>query len=159
MSHNRRQFLVGAAALSLVSALGPRGFAAREKQTRIILLGTKGGPGVGKSGRSNPSTLLLINDIPYVVDCGYGVSRQLISAGVSLNRVRYIFITHHHSDPNLEYGPFFFNAWVTGRPIPVYAYGPTGLQKLPPLFFEYQKFQFVNPTIANLHPLLRRPLP
>lgn len=111
---------------------------------RIILLGTKGGPRVGEvtpqnPGRSNPSTLVLINDVPYVVDCGYGVSRQLLAAGVPLNTLRYIFITHHHSDHNLEYGALLYNAWVTGRPIRVDAYGPTGLEKMTRDFFDYQK--------------------
>jgi len=140
MQHSRRQFLAGVGSLAISSCALPYLTAQEKKGTRIILLGTKGGPSIGKSGRSNPSTLILINDIPYVVDCGYGVSRQLISAGVSLNRLRYIFITHHHSDHNLEYGPLVYNAWVTGRPIHVDAYGPTGLQKLTQDFFEYQKF-------------------
>jgi metallo-beta-lactamase superfamily protein len=107
---------------------------------RVILLGTKGGPRVGEAGRSNPSTLVLINEVPYVVDCGYGTSRQLLAAGVSLNRLRYLFITHHHSDHNLEFGPLFYNAWVTGLPVRVDAYGPTGLQKMTRDFFNYLKF-------------------
>jgi ribonuclease BN (tRNA processing enzyme) len=142
--HNRRQFLVGAGSLAVsygvLRTLRAKAEGQSEKRTRLILLGTKGGPSVGKSGRSNPSTLILINDIPYVVDCGYGVSRQMISAGVSLNRLRYIFITHHHSDHNLEYGALFYNAWVTAQPIHVDAYGPVGLQKLTQDFFEYEKF-------------------
>ncbi len=140
MQHSRRQFLAGVGTFAISYCAFPYLTAQQRKGTRIILLGTKGGPSVGKSGRSNPSTLILINDISYVVDCGYGVSRQLISAGVSLNRLRYIFITHHHSDHNLEYGPLVYNAWVTGRPIHVDAYGPTGLQKLTQDFFAYQKF-------------------
>lgn len=104
------------------------------------MLGTKGGPRVGEAGRSNPSTLILIDDVPYVVDCGSGVSRQLISAGVALNRLRYIFITHHHSDHNLEYGPLLYNAWITGLPLKVDAYGPAGLGKMTEDFFSYQKF-------------------
>ena len=106
----------------------------------MILLGTKGGPRVGESGRSNPSTLILVDDVPYVVDCGAGVSRQLILAGVPLNRLRYIFITHHHSDHNLEYGPLLYNAWITGLPLQVDAYGPAGLRKMTEDFFSYQKF-------------------
>jgi ribonuclease BN (tRNA processing enzyme) len=114
--------------------------AAQEKKSiRVILLGTKGGPRVGASGRSNPSALLLINDVPYVVDCGYGSSRQLLAAGVPLNRLRYIFITHHHSDHNLEYGPLFYNAWVTGLPARIDAYGPPGLEKMTEDFFSYMK--------------------
>jgi ribonuclease BN (tRNA processing enzyme) len=140
MPQSRRQFLAGVGSLAVSYCSLPYLTVQEKKRTRIILLGTKGGPSVGRSGRSNPSTLILINDIPYVVDCGYGVSRQLVSAGVSLNRLRYIFITHHHSDHNLEYGTLFYNAWVTAQPIRVDAYGPTGLQKLTRGFFEYQKF-------------------
>ena len=79
-----------AGGFEVIDYLGVFDAAEEKKRTRLILLGTKGGPSVGKSGRSNPSTVILINDVPYVVDCGYGVSRQLISAGVALNRVRYI---------------------------------------------------------------------
>ena len=107
---------------------------------RIILLGTKGGPRVGEAGRSNPATLLLINDIPYLIDCGYGVSRQLLAAGVALNRLRYIFITHHHSDHNLELGPLFYNAWITGLPARIDAYGPAGLEQMSRDYFQYLKF-------------------
>jgi ribonuclease BN (tRNA processing enzyme) len=140
MQHSRRQFLAGTASLSLSAVLTRIGISQEKKRTRIILLGTKGGPSVGKSGRSNPSTLILINDVPYVVDCGYGASRQLLAAGISLNKVRYIFITHHHSDHNLEYGALFYNAWITGLPVHVDAYGPTGLRKMTQDFFNYLKF-------------------
>jgi ribonuclease BN (tRNA processing enzyme) len=118
------------------------------KSTRVILLGTKGGPSVGKAGRSNPSTLILINDIPYLIDCGYGTARQMITAGVGLNRLRYVFITHHHSDHNLEFGPLFYSAWITGLPVRVDAYGPTGLQKMIQDFFNYQNFD-VETRIAD----------
>jgi len=136
----RRNFLALTASASLFTLL-PRLASNQEKsRTRVILLGTKGGPSVGTSGRSNPSTLILINDVPYVVDCGYGVSRQLLNAGVRLDRLRYIFITHHHSDHNLEYGILFYNACIAGRTIKVDAYGPRGLRKLTQDFFNYQKF-------------------
>ena len=44
------------------------------------------------------------NGVPYVIDTGYGVTFKLM-AGVPLARLRYVFITHHHSDHNLELGP------------------------------------------------------
>jgi ribonuclease BN (tRNA processing enzyme) len=141
MQTTRRQFLTGVTSLAVSHAL-LRGsvLAQQPKPTRIVLLGTKGGPRVGEAGRSNPATLLMINDVPYVIDCGYGVSKQLISAGVALNRVRYIFITHHHSDHDLELGPLFYNAWITGLPVRFDAYGPTGLAQMMRDFFSYQKF-------------------
>jgi ribonuclease BN (tRNA processing enzyme) len=41
---------------------------------------------------------VLVNDSAYVVDCGDGVARQLVLAGVPLPSIRHIFLTHHHSD-------------------------------------------------------------
>src|SRR5512138_3624841 len=112
--YNRRQFLTSAASLVVSYALLNRPGLSQEKRgTRLILLGTKGGPRVGE-GRHNPATLLLINGTPYLVDCGYGTSRQLLTAGVPVSTLRYLFITHHHSDHNLEVGPLVYNAWATG---------------------------------------------
>jgi ribonuclease BN (tRNA processing enzyme) len=141
MVHNRREFLVGSASLAVSFGLFASGVLSQErKKTRLILLGTKGGPRVGESGRSNPATLLLINDVPYLVDCGYGTTKQLLLAGVAVNRVRYLFITHHHSDHNLEYGALFYNAWSAGQSFKIDAYGPPGLKKMAEDYFSYQKF-------------------
>jgi len=140
MDHSRRHFLIGLTGFVISYGMtAGLGIGQGKEGIRVILLGTKGGPRVGASGRSNPSTLLLINDVPYVVDCGYGTSRQLLAAGVPLERLRYIFITHHHSDHNLEYGPLFYNAWVTGLPTRIDAYGPSGLEKMTEDFFSYMK--------------------
>src|ERR1051325_6179322 len=131
MKLNRRQFVSHTATFLALHALAPRltcGF--QKARTRLILLGTKGGPRVGEGGRSNPSTLILINDVPYLVDCGYGVTKQLLTANIPLNELRYIFITHHHSDHNLEFGPLLYNTWVTGAPAHIDAYGPPGLTKM-----------------------------
>jgi ribonuclease BN (tRNA processing enzyme) len=161
MQNSRRRFLVGTASLSLATVLtrtlralspDPSPSGRGKSRTRIILLGTKGGPSVSESGRSNPSTLILINDVPYVVDCGYGTSRQLLAAGISLNKVRYIFITHHHSDHNLEYGALFYNAWITGLPVHVDAYGPSGLRKMTQDFFNYLKFDIETRIVDEGRP-------
>lgn len=141
MSFTRRQFLTAASGFAVSHALLRRvGFGQEKKPTRVVLLGTKGGPRVGESGRHNPATLIMINDVPYLVDCGYGTSKQLVTAGVALNRVRYVFITHHHSDHNLDFGPLLYNAWVTGQSVRVDAYGPPGMDKLARDFFNYLKF-------------------
>jgi ribonuclease BN (tRNA processing enzyme) len=135
MNPTRREFLIAATCFAI---FGRGGLGKTKNPTRIILLGTRGGPRVGR--RINASTLLLINDIPYLVDCGYGTSRQLFATGVEISRVRYIFITHHHSDHNLEFGPLLYNAWITGVPARVDAYGPPGLTKMARDFFNYLKF-------------------
>lgn len=136
MKPTRREFLVAGTSFALFPRLA---FSQQKKPTRIILLGTKGGPRIAE-GSSNPATLILINDVPYVVDCGYGTSRQLVAAGVALNRLRYVFVTHHHSDHNLEVGPLIYNAWITGLPIRVDIYGPPGLKKMTRDYFNYLEF-------------------
>src|SRR5215813_3107154 len=149
MTINRRNFLIsGAAAAVTAGSFARSGLAQEKNRTRLILLGTKGGPRVGEAGRSNPSTLLLINDVPYLVDCGYGASKQLLTLGVALNRLRYIFITHHHSDHNLEVGPLVYNAWITGLPIKIDVFGPVGLQRMERAFFAYEKFD-INTRIVD----------
>ena len=138
---NRRNFLTAATTFTLANCFVSRAmFSQQKKPTRVVLLGTKGGPSVGRSGRSNPATLIVINDVPYLIDCGYGATKQLISAGVAVNQLRYIFITHHHSDHNIEFGPLLYNAWITGVPAHIDAYGPPGLKEMARDFFNYLKF-------------------
>jgi ribonuclease BN (tRNA processing enzyme) len=107
--------------------------------TQIVLLGTKGGPRVG-GARKNPATLLRIGGVPYIIDCGYGVSKQLLKAGVPLQTLRYIFLTHMHSDHNLEYGPLVYNAWANGLTQRVDAYGPKTLNHQTAAYFDSMKF-------------------
>ena len=125
-----------------------RSLAQDSARTRVILLGTKGGPRVGESGRSNPSTLLFIGGMPYVVDCGYGTSRQLISAGVALTKLRYVFITHLHGDHALELGPLVYNGWAAGLGTPVDVYGPPGTSRMARDFLHYVKYD-VDIRIAD----------
>ncbi len=107
--------------------------------TRLILLGTKGGPRV-ELGRSNPASVLLVNGVPYVIDCGYGVTRQLAAAKVPLSSLRYVFITHLHSDHVVEFGTLADAAWAAGLSHEVDAYGPTGLKALADAFWESLRF-------------------
>src|SRR5256886_14465008 len=101
---NRRQFLITASTAASYSLLSRTVSAQAKNRTRIILLGTKGGPTLTtRTSRTNPATLIVINDVPYLIDCGYGVSRQLISAGIAPKRPRYIFINPHRSDHKLQY--------------------------------------------------------
>ncbi len=102
--------------------------------TRLILLGTNGGPRVG-SGRASPANVVVVNDRPYVIDCGYGVTRQLIQAGIPPQQVRTILITHHHSDHNLELGPLLYNIWVSGLHETIDVWGPPPLQQIMDGFF------------------------
>jgi len=83
-----------------------------------------------------------------VIDCGMGVSRQLINAGVPIPSVKYILIGHHHSDHNLEYGNLVYNAWATGLSTPIHSFGPKGLEEMTKTYWELNKFD-VDTRIAD----------
>ncbi|UFS75190.1 MBL fold metallo-hydrolase [Tardiphaga sp. 37S4] len=137
---DRRDMLKFAAAGAMVFAARPALAQTPAKpRTRIIFLGTKGGPRVGV-GASNPANLVVVNDTPFVIDCGMGVSRQLVNAGVPLPSVKYIFISHHHSDHNLEYGNLFYNAWAAGLSTPIRSFGPKGIEAMTRTYWELNKF-------------------
>src|SRR5215467_461334 len=112
LAFSRRTVLIAVGACTVVGPTATQAVAALGN-TRVVLLGTKGGPRVNK-GRANPSNLVIAGRRSYVVDCGYGVTRQLVEAGVEAHEVRIILITHNHSDHMLELGPLVYSAWVGG---------------------------------------------
>ena len=143
---HRRAFLLGAAALASAAWL-PRGNAAQGVKTRLILLGTGGGPRPRKAN-SAPAQVIVVKDTAYVVDCGNGVARQLVFAGVALTTLRHVFITHHHSDHNADYGNLLWLAWTAGLRTRVDTWGPPPLEKMTNLFFEMNAYD-INTRIAD----------
>jgi ribonuclease BN (tRNA processing enzyme) len=124
------------AAASLPGLLGPPYPCARAEEgpqgvsdTKVVLLGTKGSPTVGK-GRANAPNLLIAAGRSYVIDCGYGVTRQLVEAGVQAHEVRTVLIAHNHSDHMLELGPLICNAWARGLREPIEVWGPPPIGKI-----------------------------
>ena len=91
--------------------------------TRVVLLGTAGGP-LPSPVRSGISQALVVAGRVYLVDCGSGVTRQLRRARL-LSSLHQVFLTHLHSDHDCDY----FNLFLLGWPIlqwnpPVHAWGP-----------------------------------
>ena len=93
---------------------------------RLVILGSKGGPAIRPGGPSPTSMLLQIGGRTIVVDCGLGVSRGLVEAGMSLKQLDLVFITHLHSDHVLELGSLLHTAWTTGLDHEVRVFGPPG---------------------------------
>lgn len=75
----------------------PNEFESSKLMTRIVLLGTGGGPRLRKH-RSQVSTLLVVNGRNYLIDAGDGVVRQLTCAGIPTRFIDRILITHNHVD-------------------------------------------------------------
>ena len=107
---------------------------------RLILFGTKGGPRLIKGGSWPTSQALVINEKVYVIDAGLGVTRQFIEAGFNYEQLETIFITHHHSDHNLELGGLIYTSWVGSPAHKLNIFGPKGLKNLMTHFIESQSF-------------------
>lgn len=131
---SRRAFVAFAGALTAVASI-PRRSQGQNSKTRLILLGTGGGPRP-RQANSASAQVILANDKAYVIDCGDGVARQLAFADVPLAQLRHVFITHHHSDHNADYGNLLWLAWTAGLRTRVDTWGPPPLEKMTRLFFE-----------------------
>ena len=102
------------------------------KKLKWILLGT-GNPLSGYS-RAKSSNVLLAGENIILVDCGAGVVRRLIMAGISPNQISHLFFTHHHADHNGGFFDFFsagiFSRETLKRQVPLMVYGPTNTQEV-----------------------------
>jgi ribonuclease BN (tRNA processing enzyme) len=143
-SISRRAFLgwTGAAA-----AMRHRLATAQNHATRLILLGTGGGPRPRKAS-SGSAQVIVSNNAAYVIDCGDGVARQLAFAGVPLATLRHIFITHQHSDHMADYGNLLWLAWTAGLRTRVDTWGPPPLDKMTKLFFDMNAHD-IDARISN----------
>jgi ribonuclease BN (tRNA processing enzyme) len=99
------------------------------KGTKLVLLGTAAGPVPGRS-REMTSHVMLNNGSAYVLDCGMGVTNQFARTGIPFSAIKSIFITHHHADHNIEYGPLLIVGWIQGLRLDVRAFGPPPLRQM-----------------------------
>ncbi|WP_427868870.1 MBL fold metallo-hydrolase [Leucobacter luti] len=69
---------------------------------RIVTLGTAGGPRwwtpITSTSRFGISTAVVVGDRSYLVDTGLGAGRQFARAGLEMDSLGGIFLTHLHSD-------------------------------------------------------------
>jgi ribonuclease BN (tRNA processing enzyme) len=108
------------------------------KGTKLVLLGTAAGPVPGRS-RQMTSHVMLSNGAAYVLDCGLGVTNQYAGSGIPFSALNSIFITHHHADHNIEYGPLLIIGWIQGMKNGVRAFGPPPLQQMTDDFMKAYK--------------------
>ncbi len=141
---HRREFLAGALGLC-ASLVAPT--AAQKSKTRLILLGTGGGPRPKKNASSS-AQVIIANGVAYVVDCGDGVARQLVLANVPLASLRHVLLTHQHSDHNADYGNLLLLSWAAGLKSRVDTWGPPPLARMTKLFLEMNAFD-IDTRIAD----------
>jgi ribonuclease BN (tRNA processing enzyme) len=131
----RRTVLTGAlglAALGLTSrALGQPPAAGRPAPppgTRLVMLGTRGGPGVSVD-RGETASAVVVDGVPYLVDCGYGTMRALVAAGIGYQPVSTVFLTHLHDDHTADLAAMLAHQWTGSKPTPTHVYGPYATER------------------------------
>ena len=125
---NRRTFIKTSAVALSAASMAPAVFS-QSNDTKVILLGTQGGPNFNLQ-RGETSSLLMVGDRPYLVDCGYGTMRALKEAGVNFLQVPNIFLTHLHDDHVADVPSLLSHQWTQGRIDPTTVYGPYGTDAL-----------------------------
>lgn len=97
-------------------------------ELEVLFLGTSGAVPTPERGLS--ATLLKRGGDRLLVDCGEGTQRQLMRAGVGINQIDAILLTHMHADHYLGL-PGLLKTWdLWGRTDPVAIYGPKGVNSI-----------------------------
>jgi len=91
---------------------------------KITLLGT-GGPRPDPV-RQGPATLVQASRLSLLFDAGRGVATQLARAGIRVEDLDAVFITHHHFDHIGGLADLIMAAWNNGRTTPLVVVGPLG---------------------------------
>src|SRR5688572_7717979 len=131
----RRTLIKGAAALAtagLTARLYAQPPAANRAPpppgTRLIMLGTRGGPGVSVD-RSESASAVVVDGVPYLVDCGYGTMRALVAAGIGYQTVSTMFLTHLHDDHTADIAAMLAHQWTGSKATPTNVYGPYATER------------------------------
>ena len=123
---SRRAFVAGA----IVSAMPFQAAAqAASPATRVVLLGTKGGP-TPSAIRAPASVAIVTDGRLYLVDCPNGVAGQLAKVAIRLDQLSQVFVTHNHSDHVLDAGSLLVLAWGSGLKSTVTLHGPPPLRQI-----------------------------
>ena len=102
--------------------------AASAQDTRVILLGT--GTPNPEPERMGPAVAVVSGDRVYIVDCGPGVVRRAAQAGIRMDQLTRVFVTHLHSDHTAGYPDLILTPPNAGRMLPLEAWGPPGLRAM-----------------------------
>ncbi len=95
----------------------------------ITLLGT--GSPIADPNRAGPATLVQAGGEHYLVDCGRGVLMRLAAAGVPVNQLAAVCITHLHSDHITDLNDVITSMWITTfEPTPLRIIGPPGTREV-----------------------------
>lgn len=104
---------------------------APSKEIRVILLGTASGPPV-RVGHAGISTLVEAGGDRFLFDAGRGFMERTARAGVRMDTVTKLFITHLHSDHIVDIPDLYLTPWASpsARKVPLEVWGPEGTRDM-----------------------------
>ena len=108
---------------------GPPPRPAPQPGTRVVMLGTHGGPGIERD-RAQTSSAVVVDGVPYLVDCGYGSLRQLVLSTIGYQQLDTVLFTHLHDDHTSDLPALLSLQWTGGKKMPTAVYGPSGTARL-----------------------------
>ncbi len=123
MTISRRSVLKGGVGFAGAALLQPA------PSTRLVLLGTQGGPNY-TAERGECASVLVVDGEPLLVDCGYGTLGALKKAAISHRQVARVFLTHLHDDHTADLPAFLVRQWTDGRVEPTTVVGPFGTKRM-----------------------------
>lgn len=92
--------------------------------TRLIILGS--GTPVPDPERAGPAYAVTYGTRVFLFDAGAGVMRRVAAAGLPIDGMTAVFLTHLHSDHTLGLPDVIHTTWVMGRAAPMPIIGPPG---------------------------------
>lgn len=104
-----------------------------------ITLGTMGGP-IPNATHSQPSNAMVVNGKKYIIDAGDGTAGQLSKAGLSIEDVQSIFISHLHFDHTSGLPAILSLRWQVDADSPLTIYGPPGIKQTVDGIFKFMEY-------------------
>jgi ribonuclease BN (tRNA processing enzyme) len=109
--------------------------ASADSGARLVLLGT--GTPIPDPDRSGPALAIVVNGASYIVDAGPGVVRRSVAAALRDSlpalrapNLRYVFLTHLHSDHTIGLPDIMLTPAVMHRSGPLTVIGPPGTRAM-----------------------------
>ncbi|MGZ8311489.1 MAG: MBL fold metallo-hydrolase [Allosphingosinicella sp.] len=118
-----------AAMLAMLAAGGAATAQPQAIRPVFVTLGTAGGP-IPNPVRSQPANAVVIGDDVILMDAGDGAAGRLAAAGLRLDQVRAVFLSHLHLDHTAGLAGVVGLRWMNDMRGPFRVYGPPGTQAL-----------------------------
>lgn len=142
--------------LPLSSAVAQRRFTtqhvcSQQQQASGCLIVLGSGTPVPDPERAGPAYAVVYGDRTFLFDAGSGVMRRVAAAGLTIDGVTRLFLTHLHSDHTLGLPDVMLTTWVMGRKSPLSIVGPPGTQRMSDLILSAWKEDIVMRTEGLEH--------